>query len=172
MKHTSGTNLRFEMVLGCILTGSYHKTKDMRRGFLPTIFVSRAHGHGRRTDEFNLLPLQHLQKGRWKPKQCLRASRNLLKTHKAGNINKLSSCASPLDFHRWRTPPRIDKRHCLCHRSLTRLRRRGLRAATHAPQASESGDFLLLIRELHQCAGPSVNPRAIASQKGTQGGYV
>lgn len=132
-----------------------------------------AQGRGRRTDKFNFLPLYRNWVSRFKMRPVVLILRSWNQSlHKAGNINELSSCASPYDFHRWRTPPRSDGRQRLCDRSLTRATTPGSLRYHALPQASSFWRLLVANQKIKCMCRAVGRSKAIASQKGTQGGSV
>ena len=88
----------------------------------------------------------------------LRHLGDLCMTHKALLINEVQKCASPYDFHWWRTPP-IHWRMAMfnttgsLNQTLYPGRRRMLLMTSQDP---ESGESCAEIRIIKYCAEPSV----------------
>ena len=66
----------------------------------------------------------------------------ILKIHKACLIKRVQKCASPYDFHWWRTPPIPDGWKCLIpqvlNQNLDPGRRRILLTTSQDPESGES----------------------------------
>ena len=83
----------------------------------------------------------------------------ILKIHKACLIKRVQKCASPYDFHWWRTPPIPGGWQCLIPQVLlTRLWILGRRRILLMTSLdTESGESCAEIRIIKYCAEPSVS---------------
>ena len=118
---------------------------------------NRAHGRGRRTDYLCHASTTSSVRATF-AQVILETKGTLLKTHKACLIKRVQKCASPYDFHRWRTPPIPDGWQCLIPQVLlTRTLDPGkLHKLWEFSWILNSGESCAEIRIIKYCAEPSV----------------